>query len=175
MIKAALLPLVLITAALVVSVDPMFPEPMFRETVFPETVFPEAVFPETTVSADDDKRSRPPKRDPYVAQMEEIEECYNAIKNGRSKTEMYDELAKSARRMQFLLEQVIPRTRKKLEQLGTAKSEPEFLEAKALMVESLAHVIGLEGALLAKNPELVKTRLRKLNHVRNDAHRLFQP
>ena len=122
---------------------------------------------------DDDKKGKP--KGVFHDTMEEIEDLYLEIKNVRTEEDKYPQLAEKAHKMQPLFEKVIPLTSKRLKELGTAKTDADLLEAKALLVEALAHTIGLEAALLKKDPELVKKRLRKLNSLRNEAHREFQP
>ena len=124
-------------------------------------------------SDDDDKKGK--SKGVYHDTMEEIEDLYLEIKNARTEVDKYPQLAEKAHKMQPLFDRVIPMTTKVLTRLGTAKTKADFLEAKSLMVEALANTIGLEAALLKKDPELVKKRLSKLNRLKNTAHREFQP
>ena len=126
MIKAVIFPLVVVAATLAVPLDPI------RE-------------------ANGDEQTGPPKRDAYLEQMEEIEKCFNAIKSRRIETEKYEDLAKTARLMQSLLEKTIPLTRKKLETLGKVSTEAGFLEAFGDdRHSSLAKLRWGQGRLLAQ-------------------------
>ena len=112
----------------------------------------------------------------FVAEaINEIEQLYNDIKEVRKDSTQYAAAVPKAKKLQVHFEKLIPLTSKRVKELGTAKDEIRQIEAKALMVESLAHCLGLQAALMKKDADGVNSRLRKLNTAKNAAHREFQP
>ena len=107
--------------------------------------------------------------------MEDLNVHFGELKRGRGEPKEYARLVKSAAAMQPLLEAIIRDMPESLKTLKKAESRADQLEAKALLVEALAHAIGLEAALLRKDLEKVKSRLQSLNSLKNQGHERFQP